>query len=389
MIRRTLLRNNLRLFGTSARRLNANPFLYIKDFVTLNTKINDNLLSLKNPNDDLIIQAIKACNDLQKDIHDYDKFWQDPTNEKLSKKISEILFNENITFDKELLTKILLLKLPIVINIKVLQVFYERNPSSHIDKSIALIPFRHSIFNGDLKNSLKIIDLTTGHPNYINYRNDQLKSGFSKLMLTAAGITLFSKVGVQQIIDLGYLSSSWRHLGSINSMILTYLLNSSFFITIVKFGRTLKSSGGDFLTWQKGTFYNHWFKHSDEMLMCSKLMEADFKLNNYTENSPELVEELCREDINVSGGGSVLKPGLTRDGHKVRLLAPKDNIEDLKLQAYWMSGGDGFEWVEPDQDPAELIWRKHLDKFNKPGLNTGDSTKKLKWAEELIDEKKN
>lgn len=68
-------------------------------------------------------------------------------------------------------------------------------------------------------------------------------------------------------------------------------------------------------------------------------------------------------------------------------MEAKDNLDDIKMQAYWMSGGDGFEWVEPDQDPADLIWKQHLAKFDKPMLNTDNSTKNIKWAEELIEEK--
>lgn len=358
-------------------------YAYAKDFDSLSAKIDANLFVSKASTDE-VVDAIKACQDLQNSIHDYDKFWQDPTNKKIANKIEEILLHKEIPFTKELLTRLFLLKLPLATNLAIIDAFYKRNPTAYIDRSIALIPFRHCLFNGDLQSALKLIDSTTGHHNYISARNDELKSGAFKLLATAVSMTLFSKVGIHQLIEHGILTDSWRHLGSINSMVLTYLLNLSFFVTIVRFGRTLMSSGGDFLTWQKGTFYSHWFRHADEMLMCSKLMETDFKLNNNIENSAELVEELCRTDENVSGGGSVLKPGITRDGHKVRLLEQKDNLEDIKLQAYWMSGGDGFEWVEPDQDPAEIIWRNHLDKFKKAGVE-GSSAKQLKWTENLIE----
>ena len=116
--------------------------------------------------------------------------------------------------------------------------------------------------------------------------------------------------------------------------------------------------------------------------MCARIMETDLRLNGGLENSPDLVAELCRKDDNVSAHHT-LRPGLTRDGHKVRLLEPRDNLEQLKMQAYWMSGGDGFEWVEPDQDPAEIVWRNHLASLQKPVLQALD-TRSLKWAEDLI-----
>lgn len=373
-----------RLLHRSAVLRTSNAFFSVKDIDSLSLKIDEQLANGK-VDSSLVLDAVKACQVLQNRINDYDKFWQDPANIKISSTIKRVLSNDNVVLDNQLLKQLFLVKLPIVTDIEIIKTFYEKNPQGTIDKSVAMIPFRKCLYDGDLKDGLKIIDLTTGHPNYVKAKNEELRSGAMKLIGTAVGITFFSKIGVQQVIDLGLLSPGWKHLGSINSMILTYFFNSSFFVTIVRFGRTLMSSGGDYLTWQKGTFYTHWFRHADEMMMCSKLMDADFKLNKNSENSPELVEELCRVDENVSGGGSTLKPGYTRDGHKVRLLEAKDNLEDLKLQAYWMSGGDGFEWVEPDQDPAELLWRKNLDRFNKPGVGESN-TKQLKWADELIGE---
>ena len=82
-----------------------------------------------------------------------------------------------------------------------------------------------------------------------------------------------------------------------------------------------------------------------------------------------------------------MTPGITRLGKKVRLMAPKDNLNEIMLQAYWMTGGDGFEWVEPDQDPAEILWRQHLEQFNKAGLNESKQ-KAIGWADDLIESEK-
>lgn len=349
----------------------------------LASKIDKSILSAEQVSPETILEALTACRDLQRKIYQYDKLEQDPANKKIQKQIETVLADEKVKFDETLLKQILLLKFPSPTAIKIIQEYYKRNPSAVIDMNIALIPLRDSLYNADIKSAVKITDLTTGYPNYIKKKNDSLRRGIYQLAGTAIGITFFSKIGVQQVIDMGWLSPAWKHLGSINAMILTYLLNSSFFVTIVKFGRQLSSAGGDYLTWQKGTFYTHWYRHADEMAMCTKIVETDLKLNGGLENTPSLMEELCRKDENVSNHHT-LQPGLTREGKKVRLLEPKDNLDDLRLQAYWMSGGDGFEWVEPDQDPAEILWRQHLAQLQKPGLNA-PSTKSLKWAEELLD----
>ncbi|PSK38234.1 hypothetical protein C7M61_002791 [Candidozyma pseudohaemuli] len=370
----------LRGLHSSARILN-NPFLYPASFTDLTTKINQHLD--KAPTEKTVLDALKACRDFRLEVHDSDKFETNPIFKKLSEEVKQILLNENVKFDNDLLKKVLLLKLPPTWATQIILTFYERNPKAVIDKKTALIPFRHSLLDGDLQNALKITDITTGHPNYIAQKDSEMRRGIYKLAATAIGITFFSKYGVNLVIDWGWLSPTWKHLGSINAMILTYILNSSFFVTIVRFGRQKSAAGGDFLTWQKGTFYTHWYKHADEMNMCAKVMQADLWLNGGLENSPPLVEELCRKDDSLDTGKNPVAK-YNREGKKVRLLEPKDNMEDLKMQAYWMSGGDGFEWVEPDQDPADIIWREHLKKLHAPELN-GSNQKSLKWAEELIE----
>lgn len=370
----------LRGLHTTARLL-TNPFLYPASFADLTSKINQHLN--KTPSEKTVLDALKACGNFRQAVHESDKFETSPVYKQLTEEVKLILLNENVKFDNDLLLKVLRLNLPPTWATTIILAYYEKNPKAVIDKSTALIPFRHSLLDGDLQNALKITDITTGHPNYIAQKDSEMRRGIYKLAATAIGVTFFSKYGVNLVIDWGWLSPTWKHLGSLNAMFLTYILNSSFFITIVRFGRQKSAAGGDFLTWQKGTFYTHWYKHADEMNMCAKVMQADLWLNGGLENSPQLVEELCRKDDSLDTGKNPVAK-YNREGKKVRLLEPKDNLEDLKMQAYWMSGGDGFEWVEPDQDPADIIWREHLKKLHRPELK-GSNQKSLKWAEELIE----
>lgn len=373
---RLLSRRSLHSAGST------NPFLYTTTYSDLQAKINQYVTNAANVSDDLALQALSAC----KDLASQERGTHNSGGKRLNSQIEKILGDEKVTLSLESLRQVLLLRLPASANVKILELALKRNPSLVIPKATALIPLRFSLFDADVENAVKITDLTTGHANYVAEKGKILRNGVYKLAATAIGITLFSKVGVKAVIDMGWLGPAWKHLSSINAMIITYLLNSSFFVTIVKFGRQLLSAGGDVLTWQKGTFYTHWYKHADEMSFCTRIMETDKKLNGGFDNSASLVEDLCRTSEN-NDGKHTLQPGWTRDGKKVRLLAPKDNIEDLKMQAYWMSGGDGFEWVEPDQDPADLVWRQHLEAMKKPLLTTSDQ-KSLNWAEDLIEEEK-
>lgn len=344
-----------------------------------------NQLDLASLDSQSVIDIIKGYQGLLSKIHDHSKFWDNPENITINTEIQRLLLHPDITFDNQLLKLIFALRLPNWTNINIITSFYEKNPKGVIDKSVALIPFRYCLFDGDLTSALKITDMTTGHPNYIAAKKNQFRSGIMKLVGSSVGITLFSKYGVYELIELGVLSPRYGFLSSVNTLVLTYLINSTFLVSMVRFGRQLVASGGDYLRWQKGTFYTHWFTHGDEMLMCSKIVEADIAMTgggiSGGEVSPELIDELCRKPQHEE----VLKPGYNRDGAKVRLLDVKDNLEDLKLQAYWMSGGDGFEWVEPDQDPAEIIWKRNLQSYGELG---DDNTKSLKWAESLIEDGK-
>lgn len=352
-----------RLYSTSL-------FLYINDYKRLNQEIKEKTLS-----DDLVVDALKAV-----------KLLENPaTPQSVSPESLETINSlfTNISISPELLKQIFLVNLPTPLNLEIINHYYTKSPGSVISKETALIPLRNALMNADFENSIKLTDVTVGHPNYIASKNQILRHGFFRLVGSSLVVTFLSKYGVQEIINMGILGPGWRHLASINSMLLTYLINSSFFVTVVRFGRQLISSGGDYLTWQKGTFYTHWFRHADEMLFASKIVEADRQLNG-GESNPAIINELCRTNNDMYASQHTLQPGYTRQGEKVRLLEAKDDLEDLKLQAYWMSGGDGFEWVEPDQDPADLIWKGQLKKWERSAVGEGDGTRTLKWADDII-----
>lgn len=366
-----------------------NKFAYITDFPSLSTKIDSTIAANEPVSPDTVVDAVRACGRLVASVYEYDKFWENPTNIAIQNKILLMLSEETVHFNKELLVRLMLLKLPTRLNVLIISEFYKRNPEAYIDRGIALIPFRQSLFNGDLQNALKLTDMTVGHPNYVGHKAKEFRAGVIRLVASAAGISAFSKFGVEYLIEFDILREAWRHLSAISLMLVTYMVNSSFFVSMVRFGRQVVLSGGDYLTWQRGTFYTHWYTHADEMLFCSKIVDADIVINgggvSGNEPTPGLIEELCRIDPFFQG--HTLKPGYTRDGKKVRLLEARDNMEEIKMQAYWMTGGDGFEWVEPDQDPATLMWKNHLGKFEKPLLNEGDNTKNLRLADGLVDDK--
>lgn len=375
----------IRRFSSFHSLLSPASYEYIKDYESLRQKVKASISN--NPSNEEIVQAISSIKNLQSEYPIQDQLEANSILTQHSKSIiDEVFANKSMSFSPQLLKQLLLLNLPTALNLELINEYYKLNPDPKtiIEKQVALIPLRNALYNADFQRAIKISDVTVGHPNYIAHQGNILKSGFIKLVSTAAAITLFTKFGVTSLIDAGILPTSWNHLGAINSILLTYIINSSFFVTIVKFGRQLISSGGDYLTWQRGTFYSHWFKHADEMLFNSKIVEADRDLNN-GESNPVVVDEICRPAPEIRSNMDTLNPGYDREGHKIRLMQLKDDLEKLKFQAYWMTGGDGFEWVEPDQDPAEIQWRTHLEKYNKPALDKADKDA-LRWADDLIKE---
>lgn len=360
--------------------------IYSPEFKRLQNEIEHSINSSSKPSE--IVRAIDSIKQLQAQYPIHDQLESKSSLTKQSEQLIDQIFKRaDVIFTQDLLQQIFVLNLPTELNLKLINKYYEMNPakSTIINKDVALIPLRNAIYNADFNRAIKVSDVTVGHPNYIANKASTLKRGFIKLVGTAAAITIFTKFGVTTLVEEDIIPASWLHLGALNSVLLTYIINSAFFVTIVKFGRQLISSGGDYLTWQKGTLYNHWFKHADEMLFASKIMEADRNLNN-GELNPEIVEEICRVAPDIRSNTASLHPGYDRAGNKIRLMQMKDDFEKLKFQAYWMTGGDGFEWVEPDQDPAEIQWREHLEKYSKPLLKNKADTGELKWADELIKE---
>lgn len=282
--------------------------------------------------------------------------------EKSSKEYLKVIGSaftaETLNLNQEVLRQLLLLKLPVDVNLKLIEVHYSQG-NGPIPRDISLIALRSALYDAEYEKAIALTDATVAHPKYIAHRDSMLRRGIFRLIATSLGITVMSKFGINALIEVFNLNDGWRHLSSINLMILTYVINSSFFVTAVRFGRQVITAGGDYLTWQQGTFYTHWFRHADELLFASKIVELD-RLLNGGESTPKLLAELTRaKEENIFVVEHTLQPGMTRDG-KVRLLKARDDLGDLRMQAYWMSGGDGFEWVEPDQDPAELIWRDYL-----------------------------
>ena len=138
-----------------------------------------------------------------------------------------------------------------------------------------------------------------------------------------------------------------------------------------------------------------------EIVVRVGFRKIEIKNNNFTINNQViLLNGVNHHDYHPKEGRCVTRVQMEAD----ILLKKQHNINALRCSHYPANGClydlcdehglyvideadlecHGFEWVEPDQDPADLIWYNHLARFNKPALNNSN-IKSLKWADELID----
>ncbi|ODQ59481.1 hypothetical protein WICANDRAFT_94873 [Wickerhamomyces anomalus NRRL Y-366-8] len=266
------------------------------------------------------------------------------------------LFNEiveapNFRVDEKGLKKLLLMKLPIENTLSLIKSYNVKNPSSVISKETAMIPLRKCLWDGDVDGAIKIVDLTTGSDKYISKK----KFDHGKDLFKYFG----GFVGSIGVVDFGLRSVGVEPMMGMYAMFATYVLNMTFFATMAFSGKIAGKS--DNLQFVQGIPQTYRVLHSDELEMLSRTAEVDAIVNGVDNfASAEFVEKIS--------------------GKNLELIEPESQI---LLQEYWLSGGDNFEWVEPDQDPAELLWKQRLQKLN-PKTIKADT----KWTEKLIEAKR-
>ncbi|KAH3673749.1 hypothetical protein WICMUC_003492 [Wickerhamomyces mucosus] len=232
--------------------------------------------------------------------------------------------------------------------------FLHTNPSSHIPSDVASIAINNALYHSNssrediVPNALKIVNSTFGSKNYHSFMVGKRNLGLLKFF----GGTM-SSLG---LIDLGLRSFELAPNVGVYAMILTYLINVSFFGFLsfgANFARTFPN-----IEWVKGITQNYRYLHFDEINMISKIGEIDRLLSNNKDYSKEFKAFIKARNIQTIEIGS-----------------------DELLQEYWLSGGDNFEWVEPDQDPAIIIWKKRVN-----NLSTESKFPKnnIEWTSELI-----
>lgn len=263
----------------------------------------------------------------------------------------DIVQSPNFRIDTNELKDFFLLKLPVENTTALINSFYNKNPGVHIPKSIAMIPLRQYLWDAEIDSALKIVELTTGSDTYIQHKKVQQNK---KLINYFAGLT-----GLMTTMDLSLRYFGVQPSFGIYAMVITYILNITFYASMAFGGKVLQND--DYIQYVKGVPRGYRALHNDEMEMISRVASVDVLVNG------------------VDSFASAKFVDYIRD--KNFQLTESEN--EILIQEYWLSGGDNFEWTEPDQDPADILWKQRLENL-KPKAIKSD----VNWTEKLIDSKK-
>lgn len=101
--------------------------------------------------------------------------------------------------------------------------------------------------------------------------------------------------------------------------------------------------------------FQKYFHHYDYK-MCHKLVSIfneiyTTNVSNYHLTNSTLIEQF-QKDM-VLDKEQIEK--LIRDEFREMGLMITEGSDEAMFKEYWSTGGDGFEWVEPDRDPVEFV----------------------------------
>lgn len=239
--------------------------------------------------------------------------------------------------------------------------FNKQNPTTALSETVAMIPFRRASYSCDFDSAFQILDVTTGRNSpYQTLANRRI---YRYIAVWAAGMSGIL-YGFDWLLGSGMIGDWTENRGMVVSMAATYLLAVSVYGTLAR--QNSKSGVGEVLRWSKGVFLTSRFKRARELKMAAEMAEMNRSLpENHGECAMKMLKELQR-----------------------RQLETVESNDELLLKEYWARGGEGFEWVEPDQDPAWQVWRAKMERtkqqrLGSPYVRHDAQPKQLDWAERV------
>lgn len=307
----------------------------------LKTYLNKEIETKNKLSTETVLGHYRSIETFQRSIYDFNKLSPEKnryiieSNEILRK----ILVNQKTEFD-ELLLKEIFLTQPLFPTLEtIIDAYYAKDSKIYISSDLAFIPFRKLVWDGQYQQALDYVNLTNGNERYIAYRKKELVSILKyfggSIVGLLAGIHGFVSICYPEIIAAGAGGTSFGIYG-IYACIVTYLVNCGFLAGLSFSSKGMENGN---LIFKQSTMPHDWYLKVDQMKMCSKIIEADAEINGMDGFATrEVVSRIQKMGFDVN-----------------------EPEQEVMLRQYWYSSGEGFMWVEPDIDPADVEWWKHLD----------------------------
>ncbi|GMM29201.1 hypothetical protein DAMA08_019170 [Martiniozyma asiatica (nom. inval.)] len=261
-----------------------------------------------------------------------------PYIEQSNELLGNLLTSENVQFNAKLLQKILATQPPFPTLKIIIKSYYKRSPDAYIPASLANIPFRRLLWDGSFEQALDYIELTTANERYLNHRMKNIKrylSYFTGSMFGTIGVAHLSILTFfPELITIGETSNGFGVYG-LYACVATYFINCGF-LAALSFSSKGMENGS--LMFKHYTMPHHWYQKVESMKMASRILQADAAIHGQDGFATrEIVTRIEKLGFDIN-----------------------EPEEEIMLRQYWVSSGEGFVWVEPDLDPAEIEWWNHL-----------------------------
>lgn len=211
----------------------------------------------------------------------------------------------------------------------------------------------------DYGNCFRLLEETLRSSTYLKYRYRQIFNHSLSFFASMASISIFEGFLLEMIpFSLIVIGNSLVTLGVMYGIVNLKYPNH--------LGR---------ISWRKSNSLINSLIYSQELLLINRIISyfeehneinlknyhysqvRDFsqnvnKVNGYYVEGPESQELVRGNDINDHNTVSLQQ--YFRDEFRARKITINDLPEELHFMEFWLTQSEDFEWVEPDQDPAEI-----------------------------------
>ncbi|KAM9940077.1 hypothetical protein OXX80_000455 [Metschnikowia pulcherrima] len=241
----------------------------------------------------------------------------------------------------------------------------------HIDPVLTLIHKR--LRENDFHGCFKLIDETVGSETFTRYSKRQILHEITKNAAISAGLALSGSAA----------ASIWAVCGNFSIPMFIHEMLSLWpsvpFSVLTGLGimfslKWLKSANLPRVSWRPHTSLLHRVLHSEEALFVNKIVTYFEEYNEvnvknfhiseirHTKNASVLERNGYRLYMPEPDEASMEEEETSTDAltlyfrselHQRRMVLNPLKEVDMFLD-FWVNHGDSYEWVEPDQDPAEI-----------------------------------